>query len=334
MKNTLLLLFSLVLNVSYAQVPKQVLIEHFTNTYCSVCANANPALNANMANHPNVLRITYHPSSPYANCILNQHNVSGNDDRTNQYGIYGATPRIVIQGDVQPPGGNNFSNPALFDTYSGEMSPLSVEIATDTSELDSIGVSITITVEDDLDINQQYPILYVGLAEDTIHFNAPNGENVHHNVFRKELYGSTGTGISLNDVVGYQTSFNFKVERHLDWNMERVFAFATLHDSGTNEIIQSGASNFTPDFSAAVLANIKDSYEYNFSNNLLNITIDDNQLFDNIVIFDLQGKVVLSEKMYGENLQLDLQYLNPSMYIVQLINSIVPVSTSFKIVKN
>jgi hypothetical protein len=333
MKSKLFICTILISFYSLAQVPKQVIIEHFTNTYCSICGNNNPALHANMANHPNVLRITYHPSSPYANCTLNQHNVSGNDDRTNQYGIYGATPRIVIQGDVQPAGGGNFSNPALFDNYSGEMSPLSIEIMTDTSDIDSISVSLTITVEDNIDLIHQNPILYVGLAEDTIYFNAPNGENIHHNVFRKELSGTMGTGISLNDVIGYQANFEFTVKRHSDWNIERMFAFATIQDSSTDEILQGGASNFTPDISLAVSEIMKDNYDYTFFNNQLNITLEDAKLFDNVVVFDLQGKILLSERIYNENIQLNLQNLHSSMYIVQLINSEIPASASFKIVK-
>ena len=202
-----------------AQVPKLVVLEHFTNTYCSICANSNPNLNTNMANQSDVLRISYHPSSPYSACTLYQHNPSGNDDRTNQYGVYGGTPRIVIQGEVQPAGGGNFSNPALFDNYSGQTTPISVDVVIDTSVADSISVSVSITVEDQLTIDQQNPILYIGLGEDTIFFNAPNGESEHINVFRKEINGTTGTGISLNDVIGSIETFTYTIARNSNWNM-------------------------------------------------------------------------------------------------------------------
>lgn len=334
MKFTILLLLTLSISVAFAQAPKQVLIEHFTNTYCSVCGNANPNLNTNVASHPDVLRITYHPSSPYASCTLNQHNISGNDDRTNQYGIYGATPRIVIQGEVQSPSTSSFSSPTLFDDYSGEMSPVSFEITTDTSDVDSISVNVVITVEDQLDIIHQNPILYVGLAEDTIFFNAPNGEDLHHNVFRKELFGTTGTGISLNDVVGYQASFDFTVARHVDWDISRMFAFAILHDSSTDEILQSGASNFTPDYSASITEKMLNNYKYFNNNNILNIEFEQDNLYDNVIVFDLQGKVLISEQITQQTIQLDLYFLNSAMYIVQLINESIPTGTSFKIFKN
>jgi hypothetical protein len=319
--------------IAFSQVPRQVIIEHFTNTYCSICGNTNPSLNNNLANQPNILRISYHPSSPYANCTLNQHNVAGNDARTNQYGIYGATPRIVIQGEVQSPGGSNFSNPSLFSNYEGELSPLSIEIITDTSDLDSIAVVINITVEDDLDITHQFPILYAGLAEDTIQFNAPNGENNHYYVFRKELYGTMGTGISLNDIIGDQFSIEFKVVRNPQWNIDRIFAFATIQDASTNEILQSGASNFTPDYSLDIKQRMNDNYHFSIYNDNLEIRFDNATLFDQVVVFDLQGKIVISENVNSEIKNLNISNLEHSLYIVQLINQTIPTSTSFKMVK-
>ena len=316
-----------------AQVPKLVVLEHFTNTYCSICANSNPNLNANMANQSDVLRISYHPSSPYSGCSLNQHNVSGNDDRTNQYGVYGGTPRIVIQGEVQQAGGGNFSNPALFDNYSGQTAPISVDVTTDTTVSDSMIVMVTITVEDQLTIDQQYPILYVGLGEDTIFFNAPNGEADHINVFRKELNGSTGNGISLDDVIGTIETYSFTVARNSNWDLARIFGYAIVQDANTNEIFQAGASNFTPDFSSSVEAQMAQNYSYFISNNLLNISLNDINLFDQVVIFDLQGKVVSSRVINSDQISIDISDLNPSMYIVQLINITVPTAASFKIVK-
>jgi len=286
-----------------------------------------------MENQPSILRISYHPSSPYASCTLNQHNVSGNDDRTNQYGIYGATPRIIIQGEVQPAGGGNFSNPSLFDDYTGELSPLSIEITTDTTEADSISISLIITVEDDLDIIHQNPILYAGLAEDTIFFNAPNGESEHINVFRKELNGTTGAGLNIPDVPGFQITYNFTVKRSLDWDMSRIFAFATIQDASSNEVLQSGASNFTPDLSASVSEMMQSRYKYQFVDNLLKIQLEEIELFDQVLIFDLQGKINSSENISYSTIEIDLHNLNPSMYIVQLINTKVPASTSFKLIR-
>jgi hypothetical protein len=183
-----------------------------------------------------------------------------------------------------------------------------------------------------LDANEN-PILYVGLAEDTIFFNAPNGEDLHHNVFREELYGTSGTGISLNDVVGYQASFDFTVERHVDWDISRMFAFAILHDSSSDEVLQSGASNFTPDYSASITEKMLNNYKYFNNYNILTIEFEQEDLYDNVLVIDLQGKVLISEQITQQTIQLDLQSFNSALYIVQLINESVPTGTSFKIFK-
>ncbi len=70
-----------------AQTELIVVVEHFTNTRCGICASRNPAFKENVANHPKVLSITIHPSRPYSSCELHKHNPGDNDSRTNYYDI-------------------------------------------------------------------------------------------------------------------------------------------------------------------------------------------------------------------------------------------------------
>tara|TARA_B110000285_G_C15096412_1_gene602244 strand:+ start:1583 stop:1825 length:243 start_codon:yes stop_codon:yes gene_type:complete len=78
-------------------VVKKVLVEHFTYTRCSVCASRNTGFITNLNAQSDVVHISYHPSSPYSNCQFNQYNLQENDDRTKYYGVFGSTPRLVIQ---------------------------------------------------------------------------------------------------------------------------------------------------------------------------------------------------------------------------------------------
>jgi hypothetical protein len=87
-------------SITLAQVPKKVVVEHFTNTRCSVCASRNPGFYNNYKTQAGVIHLAIHPSSPYAACVLSQHNPVENDARTNYYGVYGGTPVLVIQGVV------------------------------------------------------------------------------------------------------------------------------------------------------------------------------------------------------------------------------------------
>ena len=233
MKKLITLSFLIVVstfNVHLGQVTKQVVLEHFTNTKCSVCASSskNPALNTNLQNNPDVIRITYHPSSPYSTCIFNQHNVSGNDDRTNQYGIYGATPRLVIQGDVISPN-QNFSDANLFPNYYGELSPVLLNVYIDSTTVDSTYVKVVTTTVAGLSSSNAN--LYVGLAEGTINYNAPNGETVHHNVFRKALNGNQDSQISLATTAGDSVVHYFNTANHMDWNLCLLYTSPSPRDA-------------------------------------------------------------------------------------------------------
>jgi hypothetical protein len=143
MKNILFLVMLALAYTSSAQVQKTVLVEHFTNSRCGVCANKNPGLYQNLASHPDVLHIAFHPSAPYASCIFSQYNPVENDNRTKFYSIYGGTPWIVINGQVQS-SGTNFGNPALFDPFYGETTPFSLYIKEFRYEEDNIRIEVTL----------------------------------------------------------------------------------------------------------------------------------------------------------------------------------------------
>lgn len=60
------------LTVFAQQVPKKVLVAHFTNTRCSVCASRNPGFFNNLDNQNNgdLIHIAYHPSRPYNSNLI------------------------------------------------------------------------------------------------------------------------------------------------------------------------------------------------------------------------------------------------------------------------
>ena len=134
----------MLLNV-VAQVPKKVVVEHFTNTRCSICASKNPGFYQNLKNHPEILHMSVHPSSPYSNCQLNNHNPSENDDRTKYYNQYGATPRFTIQGN-NVSGSQDVSKPSLFTPYTGQTSEAGINISHSIVGSD-VNVRVVVTTE-------------------------------------------------------------------------------------------------------------------------------------------------------------------------------------------
>src|SRR5690606_36281551 len=114
-------------NLHGEKVPKQMLVEHFTNTLCSVCASRNPGFKANLNNESNYTLLSIHPSSPYPSCLFNNHDKRGNDGRTKFYGIYGGTPRIAVNGTVISSSAD-YSKSTIFDAYRNDSSEFSIRI--------------------------------------------------------------------------------------------------------------------------------------------------------------------------------------------------------------
>lgn len=223
-----------------AQVDRRVVVEHFTNTRCGICASRNPAFNVNMANHPEVLRLTIHPSRPYSSCELHKHNSADNDARTNFYDILGGTPRLVIQGDVVSSGAN-YGSAAIFDAYEETTTPYDIKVEMLKRTSDSLTARVVIRkVADDA---RSSLFLYTPAVEDTLQFNAPNGEKEHYNVLRKILFNN-----SIVAPVNIEDSLEVMVrtEMHSDWVSNNMTVIAIAQDEGSKEILQAANSSDNP----------------------------------------------------------------------------------------
>lgn len=228
--------------VQAQEVARTVVVEHFTNTYCSVCASRNPGFYANLWAQPGILHIAYHPSAPYPSCTLNQHNVTENNDRTNYYGVYGSTPRLVIQGDVVAASAN-YSDAAIFAAASGQTSPFAMSVSVSAAGSDS--VRIMVTVKKVAASSLTSVSLYGALVEDTLFFSAPNGELRSYDVFRKSLWSSGLFGITLPAGVGDSVVFTQKHKLHGDWIAGAMYAMAMMQD-GSKDILQAARSGTLP----------------------------------------------------------------------------------------
>jgi len=221
---------------SMAQVEQTVIVEHFTNTKCSTCASRNPALFDLLDDYPQVLHIAYHPSSPYSSCIFSQHNPIENDARTNFYGIYGGTPRVVLQGDVI-----GFQSPILnagqIEAALGKTSDYMVSVSQD--QTDNNEVSVQLVVKRVSGTSSGSPLIFANIAEKEINYEAPNGEDLHHNVFRKLLIDENFNIANVGDSVVFSENYTI----HNDWEADELFITVIIQDESTNAILQSAASD-------------------------------------------------------------------------------------------
>ena len=286
MKRQLLILLSFMFSsAAFAQeVPKNILIEHFTNTYCSVCANKNPTFYNTIAPYNKVVHVAFHPSSPYAACPLSQHNMSENDDRTNFYNLYGGTPRIVVNGNVVPSASNLISN-VLLDSQNNLTSPFSISIQQFQQGPDSMYSVVTINTVAATSVTSANVIIL--LAEETLNLNAQNGENVHHDVFRKFL-NNTNEPLAAN---GASVSFTFGSKIDQDWSPSQLITTVILQ-AANKDALQTEQSNKL-DFSTGIsLTKIIDEVMYpNPAKDFLYID-NKEQLIEKIEIYSIIGSLV------------------------------------------
>ncbi len=219
-------------------VPQVVLVEHFTNTRCSVCFNRNPGFYQNLAQQPaGTLHIAYHPSSPYQACVFSQQNRPENDARTNFYGIYGSTPRLVINGSVIP-AAQNYGSAAVFAPFQSQTAALAVSVAFTQPSADS--VAATVQVRTVAGATFTAPTLWVALVEDTVFYAAPNGENLHRDVFRRSFTGVAPVAI-VPAALGGTLTVRRAVRTDAAWALPRLYAIALVQQTG-GALVQAGAS--------------------------------------------------------------------------------------------
>ena len=220
----------------HAQVSKKVLVEHFTNTRCSICASRNPGFYSNLNSQPQVIHIAFHPSAPYTACLLNNYNVSENDSRTNYYGVYGSTPRLVINGVVIASSAD-YSSPSIFTPYSGQAAAFIIKMSQVRTGTDSIRVKITVIKQ--LTVSYNTATLFAGIFEDSIFYSAPNGETKHYDVFRNSYTGAQGTMITLPVNPGDSVTYVKTIKLSQTLNNGRIYSLAILQHSSTKELLQA-----------------------------------------------------------------------------------------------
>ena len=237
MKRTFLLLICILIQISSSfsqSAKKYVLIEHFTNSWCSICKSLNPSLYNLLDNYPgDYHHISYHPPIPYVGCIFYQHNMSENSTRTAYYNIPG-TPRIMMQGTYLGLG-NPLLPQSVLENELGKTSPLRIKV-----EEEQVGTNkeVTITIKTFSPISGQFKA-YAAIAEKEIDYNSPNGETLHHDVFRRMLPNIEGNPFTPAPV-GFSVTLNYNFTLDPEWDSTEVYVVAFVQDTITKEIINSG----------------------------------------------------------------------------------------------
>lgn len=309
-KTALAIVLLPIFSANAQQVPLKSVVEHFTNTKCSVCASNNPSFFTNYNTTSNILYLSVHPSSPYSSCFLSLQNKTINDARTNYYGIYGGTPLLVINGSVYS---GSFSNSNMFAPYQNLNS--SFKLSTNIQLLnDTFIVSTTIKkVDTSVAITAN---LFVGLIEDTINQDGGNGESKHYNVLRNANSISVNLPLNINDSVTNVRKFskaNF-------WQLNRINSIVLLQNSVNKKLIQAETSKQV-EKNTSSLNSIK-FYNLKFHPNPASSVVYFNHLKpDNYQyqIVSTEGKIMKSGNLNGS--ELSISELKNGTYIIRIFNN-------------
>ena len=235
-------LFSIAL-IAQQQAKRYLLLEHFTNTRCSICASANPGFYNTIAGFEgDIHHIAYHPRVPYSNCLFYQANTEDNTARADYYNIPG-TPRVAFNGSSVTPGGQVTAS--MLESRIGQTSPLAIQVRESGQSSRQVEVEVySLGTPPAGDVR-----LFVAVAEKEVQYNAPNGETLHHDVFRDMLTDKDGDPVGLAAAGGSVTaSFNFTVSN--DWIANEVYVLAFVQDYATKEVFNSG-TRFDPVLNSA-----------------------------------------------------------------------------------
>lgn len=231
-------------NVTRAQdMPRRYpMLELFTNTPCPICGSQNPGLFNRLGAYEGMYHlISFYPGRPYASCIFYQANISENTARLNFYPQVFGTPTVVING-TQFSNSNGVTNTVL-NNITGHESWLHIDVDETTGNTRTVDITLTDHAGGSLATGK----LFAVIVERQIMYNAPNGEALHHNVFRKFLTGVNGDDVDLSSGMAGVT-YEYTIEA--PWQANEVYVIAWLMDPDTKEIYNSG-TRFDPDFTAS-----------------------------------------------------------------------------------
>jgi hypothetical protein len=215
----------------------KVLVEMFTNTSCIPCVNANRYLDdihhrlGITSNDSRVIILRGH-TTLFPNDPFYLHNVGDNDARMNYYDAASVNPRVFLMGvnlfGYNATSWTNKINARLLisNTYA-----IAITNTYDsTARTGSVSVKVTqISGSSVSDL-----VLHLALAENGIHYSAPNGETEFENTLRDLI--TPGAGETLNLSAGGSATLNYNYTVHSAVNHNNAELIAFIQDVSSKEV--------------------------------------------------------------------------------------------------
>ena len=297
------------------ELKRTIIVEHFTNTRCIVCASRNPGFYSALSQNSDVLHIAYHPSSPYSTCLFSTQNKSENDARTKFYNVFGGTPTFVINGIQKS--SSDIQNASIYNSFSNQTSPLSVVVKLESSGSDSLSVKVVIKAVAQHDLTNLS--LYVPLVEDTVSYAAPNGEKEHYDVFRKSFNGTNAIPFIAPRPGSNDFVFNTKISKSQFWNLKKLKAYAIINSDDLSVIQAAKSSLKTEEISSIVTEELNDKLKMslypNPTSQILNIVTEMPLRESRYTLMNMMGVTLEKGTISQKETIINVSHLSAGNYI-------------------
>lgn len=290
-------------SISAQSAKKYILLEQFSNTNCSNCANRIPQFRNNLQGFEGDYHlISFFAPTPYPSCFLYNASKAQNDVRRMFYNVLG-TPTIHVNG-LRVNQGTSIVPVSVLEELSEETSPIELVVSKENNG-NSIDVNVNILTHGNMPV---FPgggnyVLQV-IAVETLVVGGPLAHyQNHHNVFRRIITPDTGTPFIPGNP-GEELSFSFSFEPESSWNADSLVVIAFVQEINSQVVINSG-SNLDP-----VSTSVKAWEKLNFTispnpaNEFLRInTGSDLTIFD-FQILDANARMLHSGRFSGEEINI------------------------------
>jgi hypothetical protein len=315
----------------FSQTPARlVLIEQFTNSGCSICANNDHWVTDFTDNNPSeAVEISYHTWFPYSDSMYFENSVE-NNARTNYYSIP-ATPWSVIDGNYYNNGTSSLGNGVGTTVAQRKMTAPDYTISSSSLSLSGNTLSGTIIFESIDSANTAKNLrAHVVVIEKNVlkssYAASPGGnsQTVYKNVMRKMISGAAGTVLANKNLNG-KDSINFSWNLLKIKNANELAVVCFVQDEGNKEVLQ--AASFVPLSTGIQSLQTGMDLFYAFPNpasGAIYLASDKNTEDEfKLEVYDISGrkirsqKIILSQKPILEN----IPDLNPGLYYWRLTDS-------------
>lgn len=294
---------------------KKPLYEEFTSSTCGPCGLQNPVLDAVLAANPTTHSLVkYQVGFPSAGDPFYTSECGVRSDYYNNE----AAPKVYINSIPKTVG---FISQTIYDSFIGLPAKMDIDIVTASIDQDlNVNIEVNINVIDNFAAGLKAHIVIV---EKTTTGNvATNGETEFNNVMMKMLPNANGTtlgALSIGNAVSLTESYNMNLTFMEELTDLAVIVF--VQDNNDKNVLQSEMMDIS--ISTEIENKFNSRNTVNLFPNPANgiISLDSDLEIEQIIIFNLMGKIVYELARPANTINIDISNLESGVYLFKVISS-------------